>query len=116
MLTNGFDSTTRSMRILFPGARLGTCLRHALKKLPGTLPAIASPVRTAFTQFHSLLYRARQRQGLRVCTLGQRLHHFVDHVTTTVGAANGTRVRHWFQKAGWYAVLADPQMPVTSTL
>jgi hypothetical protein len=32
--------------------------------------------------------------------------------------ANGERVRRWFQekKAGWYAVLADPQMPVTSTL
>jgi hypothetical protein len=32
--------------------------------------------------------------------------------------ANGERVRHWFQekKADWYAVLADPQMPVTSTL
>jgi hypothetical protein len=31
---------------------------------------------------------------------------------------NGARVRRWFQekKAGWYAVLADPQMPVTSTL
>ena len=28
------------------------------------------------------------------------------------------RVRQWFQdkKAGWYTVLADPQMPVTSTL
>jgi hypothetical protein len=53
-----------------------------------------------------------------VCALGQRLRHFVDHVTTTVGAANGTRVRHWFQekKAGGYAVLADPQVPVTSTL
>ena len=36
----------------------------------------------------------------------------------TAGAANGERVRRWFQdkKAGWYAVLADPQMPVTSTL
>jgi len=32
--------------------------------------------------------------------------------------ANGARVRRWFQekKAGWYAVLEDPQMPVTSTL
>jgi hypothetical protein len=50
--------------------------------------------------------------------LGQRLRHFVAHVTTTAGAANGERVRRWFQdkKAGWYAVLADPQMPVTSTL
>jgi hypothetical protein len=46
------------------------------------------------------------------------LRHFVDHVTTTAGAANGQRVRRWLQakKTGWYAVLADPQMPVTSTL
>ena len=32
--------------------------------------------------------------------------------------ANGARVRQWFQekKGGWYAVFADPQMPMTSTL
>src|SRR5207247_9193828 len=29
-LTDGFDSTTKSMRTLFPRARLGLCLRHAL--------------------------------------------------------------------------------------
>src|ERR687885_2374619 len=119
VLTDGFDGTTSSMRTLFPGARLGTCLRHALNKLPKKLVAIASPVRKALrSQFHTLLYRARQRKGLRVFALGQRLRHFVDHVTTTAGAANGARVRRWVQekKAGWYAVLADPQMPVTSTL
>src|SRR5215468_8838638 len=119
VLIDGFDSTTKSMRTLFPGARLGYCLRHALLKLPKKLVAMASPVRqTLRTQFHTLWYRARQRQGLRVFALGQRLRHFVDHVTTTAGAANGERVRRWFQakKAGWYAVLADPQMPATSTL
>jgi hypothetical protein len=119
ILTDGFDSTTKSMRTLFPGARLGNCLRHALNKLPKKLAAIASPVRKALrTQFHTLWYRARQRRGLRVFALGQRLRHFVDHVTATAGAANGARVRRWFQdkKAGWYAVLADPQMPATSTL
>ncbi len=119
ILTDGFDSTTSSMRTLFPGARLGNCLRHALNKLPGKLAAIASPVRKALrSQFHTLLYRARQRKGLRVFALGQRLRHFADHVATMAGAANGERVRRWFQdkKAGWYAVLADPQMPVTSTL
>jgi hypothetical protein len=65
-----------------------------------------------------LLHRARQRKGLRVFALGQRLRHFVDHVTATAGTANGKRVRRWVQekKAGWYAVLADPQMPVASTL
>ena len=119
VLIDGFDSTTKSMRTLFPGARLGFCLRHALLKLPKKLVAITSPVRKALrTQFHTLLYRARQRKGLRGFALGQRLRHFVDHVTTTAGAANGQRVRRWFQekKTGWYAVLAAPQMPVTSTL
>jgi hypothetical protein len=119
VLTDGFDSTVKSMRTLFPRARLGTCLRHALLKLPKKLVAIASPVRKALrSQFHTLLHRARQRKGLRVFALGQRLRHFADHVTATAGAANGKRVRQWFQakKAGWYTVLADPQMPVTSTL
>jgi hypothetical protein len=119
VLTDGFDSTTKSMRTLFPGVRLGNCLRHAINKLPGKLAAITSSVRKALrTQFHTLLYRARQRRGLRVFALGQRLRHFVDHVTVTAGAVNGERVRRWVQdkKAGWYAVLEDPQMPVTSTL
>jgi hypothetical protein len=119
VLTDGFDSTTKSLRTLFPGVRLGNCLRHALIKLPAKLTAIASPVRKALrSQFHTLLYRARQRQGLRVFALGQRLRRFADHVATIAGAANGQHVRQWCQekKAGWYAVLADPRMPVTSTL
>jgi hypothetical protein len=107
------------MRTLFPGARLGYCLRHALNKLPGKLTAIPSPMRKALrSQFHTLLYRVRQRKSLRVFALGQRLRRFADHVTTIAGAANGQRVRQWFQekKAGWSAVLTDPRMPVTSTL
>jgi hypothetical protein len=64
------------------------------------------------------LYRARQRKSLRVFALGQRLRHCADHVTQKAGVANGERVRRWVQekKAGWYAVLADPQMPVTSAV
>src|ERR671922_1455687 len=92
ILTDGFDSTTNSMRTLFPGARLGNCLRHALLKLPKKLMAIASPVRQALrTQFHTLLYRARQHKSLRVFALGQRLRRFVDHVSATAGAAHGER-------------------------
>ncbi len=73
MLTDGFDSTTKSRRTLFPEARLGYCLRHAINKLPGTRTAIASPVRTALrSQCHTLLYRARQRKSVRVVALGQR--------------------------------------------
>jgi hypothetical protein len=119
ILTDGFDSTTKSLHTLFPGARLGNCLRHALTELPKKLTAIASPVRQALrSQFHTLLYRARRRTGLRVFALGQRLRHVANHIAATAGVANGACVRRWFQdkKAGWYAVLADPQMPVTSTL
>ena len=119
ILTDGFDSTTKGMRTLFSRARLGNCLRHALTKLPGKLTGIASPVRKALrSQFHTLWYRARQRKGLRVFALGQRLRHFADHVAHSAGVANGERVRRWFQdkRTGWYAVLEDPQMPVTSTL
>jgi hypothetical protein len=119
ILTDGFDSTAKSLQTLFPGVRLGNCLRHAINKLPKKLTAIASPVRKALrSQFHTLWYRARQRKGLRVFALGQRLRRFTDHVAQRAGGANGEHVRRWFQdkKAGWYAVLEDPQMPVTSTL
>jgi hypothetical protein len=54
---------------------------------------------------------------LRVLALGPRWRRWADHVTHTAGEATGTRRRQWWQakKAGWYAVLADPQLPVTST-
>src|SRR3989442_2495989 len=66
VLIDGFDSTSKSMRTLFPGARLGNCLRHAINKLPGKLTAITSPIRKALrSQCHTLLHRARQRKGLR---------------------------------------------------
>jgi hypothetical protein len=35
ILTDGFDSTVKSGRTLFPGARLGNCLRHAINSFPG---------------------------------------------------------------------------------
>jgi hypothetical protein len=47
VLTDGFDSPTKSLRTLFPGIHGGTCVRHALMKLPKKRVAIASPVRKA---------------------------------------------------------------------
>jgi hypothetical protein len=118
-LTDGFDSTVSSMRTLFPRARLGFCLRHALNKLPDKLIGVSASVRQGLrSQFHTLLHRCRHRTSLRVVALGQRLRRFADHVATTVGPDYGERVRSWFQakKAGWYTVLADPQMPAMSTV
>src|SRR2546421_2061511 len=118
-LTDGFDSTTKSMRTLFPGARLGVCLRHALNKLPDKLIGVSAAVRQGLrAKFHALLHRCRQRKSLRVVALGQRLRRFADHVTATVGREHGERVRNWFRekKGGWYAVLEDPKMPAMSTV
>src|SRR2546425_12501398 len=118
-LTDGFDSTVSSMRTLFPGARLGYCLRHALNKLPDKLIGVSASVRQGLrSKFHTLLHRCRHRTSLRVVALGQRLRRFADHVATTVGPDHSERVRSWFQakKAGWYTVLADPQMPAMSTV
>ena len=93
-LTDGFDSTTKSMRTLFPGVRLGFCLRHALNKLPDKLIGLSAPVRKGLrSKFHAVLHRCRQRKSLRVVALGQRLRHFADHVTATVGEAHGERIR-----------------------
>lgn len=118
-LTDGFDSTTKSMRTLFPGVRLGYCLRHALNKLPNKLVGLAAPLRQGLrSKFHALLHRCRQRKSLRVVALGQRLRRFVDHITATEGEEHGERVRSWIEakKSGWYAVLEDPQMPAISTM
>jgi hypothetical protein len=118
-LIDGFDSTTKSMRTLFPGARLGNCLRHALNKLPDKLIGLAAPLRQGLrSKFHAFLHRCRQRKSLRVVALGQRLRRFADYITATEGEEHGERVRNWFEdkKAGWYAVLEDPQMPAMSTL
>src|SRR6267143_3646317 len=118
-LPDGFDSPVSSMRTLFPGARLGYCLRHALNKLPDKLIGVSASVRRGLrSTFHALLHRCRQRTSLRAVALGQRLRHFANRIATTVGEEHGERVRHWFEakKAGWYAVLADPKMPASSTL
>jgi hypothetical protein len=118
-LTDGFDSTVRSMRTLFPRVRLGFCLRHALNKLPDKLIGLSATVRQGLrSTFHTLLHRCRQRKSLRVVSLGQRLRRFAEHISATVGEEHGERVRRWFhdKKAGWYTVLADPQMPASSTL
>jgi len=118
-LTDGFDSTVSSMRTLFPGARLGFCLRHALNKLPSKLVGVSASVRQGVrSKFHALLHRCRQRTSLRVVAMGQCLRHFANRIDTTVGETHGERVRRWFEdkKAGWYAVLEDPQMPAMSTM
>ncbi len=107
------------MRALFPGVRLGYCLRHALNKFPDKLVSLATSVRKGLRRrFHALLHRCRQRKSLRVAALWRRLRRFVDHVTVTEGEEHGERVRSWMEdkKSDWYAELENPKMPTMSTL
>ena len=89
------------------------------QQAPDKLIGVSTSVRKGLrSKFHALLHRCRQRKSLRVVASGQHLRHFADRITATVGEAHGARVRQWFQakKAGWYTVLADPQMPAMSTV
>ena len=86
ILTDGFDSTTKSMRTLFPGARLGNCLRHALTKLPGA-QGLAHPVP------HAALQGAPAEGPARVCArpaitplCRSRCHHSGDRQWRTRAA------------------------------
>src|SRR5882672_7816914 len=83
------------------------------------LPEIGSPTMPSDTAFQPVCTSYKLLEIERwVFALGQRLRRFADHVATTAGAVNGARVRRWIRdkKAGWYAVLDDPRMPMTSTL
>ena len=65
ILTDGFDSTIKSVRTLFPGVRLGNCLRHAINKLPGKLTA--SPPRCVRPCAHSSIPCCTGHASARAC-------------------------------------------------
>jgi len=125
---HGFGDQSRGVTLWLSSTEYADAVSHSapgllpaprLNKLPDKLIGVSAPVRKGLrAKFHALLHRCRQRTSLRVVALGQRLRHFADHLTATLGQEHGERVRHWFQdkKAGWYAVLADPKMPASSTL
>jgi len=119
ILTDGFESTRKSMRRLFQGVPLGNCLMHATKKVAAKLQSIATSLRESLkAEFFKLFEQARTRKGLKVFSFGQKLRHFVEKVSRLAGASNAERIREWItdKKEGWYAVLAHRHMPPTSTL
>ena len=74
---------------------LGSCLRHALNKLPSRLIGVSSTMRQGVrAKFHALLHRGRQRKSLQVVALGQRLRRFAGGIATAVGEEHGARDRH----------------------
>jgi hypothetical protein len=119
ILTDGFESTIKSLRALFPSARIGNCILHAAKKVSGKLKAISSSLREDLSyQFYDLFREARKKKGLSVFSFGQKLRRFAEKVKKVTDAENGERISQWIRekKSGWFAILEDSNMVATSTL
>jgi len=119
ILTDGFESTIKSLSTLFPFARIGNCILHAAKKVRGKLKDIPSSLREDLSfQFFDIFKESNERSGLKVFSFAQKLRHFVKKVTKVAGIENGKRIAQWVKekKDGWFAILEKPELPGTSTL
>jgi hypothetical protein len=118
ILTDGFDSTRKSLRRLFPFAKLANCFLHATLKFPAQIQWVSKTVRQTLThQFCQLFFAQKACKTSNNRSLGQRLRRFVEQVRRLAGEENGQRVRRWIErkKAGWYALREDSSIPKTST-
>ena len=119
ILTDGFDSTKKSLSQLYPLAKLANCMLHATFKLPSQIKEVTKAVRrTLCGQFRQIFFVNNARKTPNNRSLGQRLRRFVEEVTYLAGADNGQRVRKWIErkKAGWHVLFADANIPQTTTL
>jgi len=114
ILTDGFESTRKSLHELFPQTALGNCIRHAADRLASKLTGVTKELRETLCQeFRQILF-----EGGSLRTIGQKLRRFTEKVTKLTGEKNGQHLREWFKrkKEGWYTVWRDQQMPQYSTL
>jgi len=119
ILTDGFESTRKSLGHLFPATPLGNCLRHAANRVGSKLKAVSQPLRDSLgEQFYQLFEDRLEPKANKVRTLGQNLRRFAEKVSRLAGRENGERIRQWIgrKKAGWYVLLRHPELPATSTL
>lgn len=119
ILTDGFESTRRSLSNLFPTTALANCLRHAANRVGSKLKSVTQAVRDTFReQFYALFEDRTEPKANKVRSLGQKLRHFTQKVSQIAGQENGQHIRQWIgrKKEGGYALFRDPQLPATSTL
>jgi len=118
ILTDGFESTRKSLRKLFPLTALGNCLRHATHRLGSKLKSVSKSRRADLSQQFSHLFddRTAQKEN-KVRSLGQKLRRFAEKVNRMAGQDNGQRLRQWFgrKKEGWYVLFRDTDIPTIST-
>jgi hypothetical protein len=119
ILTDGFESTRKSLHHLFPAASLGNCLRHATNRVASKLKAVTQTLRETFSQqFYDLFEDRTEPKANQVRSLGQKLRRFTENVRRMTGQENGDRIRQWIgrKKDGWYVLFRNPELPATSTL
>lgn len=119
ILTDGFESTRKSLRNLFPSTPLGNCLRHATNRVGSKLKSVTQTVRETFSQqFYDLFEGRTEPKENKVRSLGQKLRYFAQKVSQLAGQENGERIHQWIgrKKEGWYVLFRDPHLPASSTL
>ncbi|MCH8295756.1 PD40 domain-containing protein [Candidatus Poribacteria bacterium] len=118
ILTDGFNSTKKSLSQLFPTAQIANCMLHATFKLPAQIKGVTKAVRQKLNeQFRQIFFVNNVRKTPNHRSLGQRLRRFTEQVTHLAGEENGQRVRRWIErkKAGWHVLFADASIPKTTT-
>jgi hypothetical protein len=119
ILTDGFESTIKSMHTLFPEAAIGNCILHAAKRIPSKLRSVSKTIRENLShELYQIFEQCQEAKADNLRSLGQKLRRFCEKVTKTTSAANGETIRSWIRKkkAGWYTLFRDNQIPMTSTL
>jgi hypothetical protein len=119
ILTDGFSSTRKSLKQLFPKARMANCFLHAIIKFPTQIQWVTKAVRRTLTrQLCQLFFITKAQTKKNNRSLGQRLRRFIEKVTLWAGKENGQRVKRWIgrKKDGWYALFEEPSIPKTSAL
>lgn len=118
ILTDGFESTRKSLRNLFPVTALGNCLRHATHRVGSKLKSVGKSLRDDLSEQFSRLFDDRtEAKENKVRSLGQKLRRFAEKVSQIAGQDNGERLRQWFgrKKDGWYVLFRDTDIPAIST-
>ena len=111
ILTDGFSSTRKSLKQLFPAYRklFSSCYHQVSSANPmGGQGWVAKAVRRTLTrQLCHLFFAQKARKTENNRSLGQRLRRFIEQVTLLAGRENGQRVKRWIgrKKDGWYATL-----------
>ncbi len=118
-LTDGFKSTINSIKKSFPKTKIGNCLLHAVKRIPGKLKSVSDLLRAKLSKkFYKILFReSGQNKFLKIFSLGQKLRRFTEKVKKEAGPEVGKDVENWImnKKKGWFETISDPNMPKSST-